>query len=45
VQFDLRIKQADGFPFTQAKAVKDFQGLSLEVGIDAGINAILQGHV
>ena len=32
VQFDLRIKQADGLSLTLAKAVKHFQRLFLEVG-------------
>ena len=45
MQFDLRIKQADGLSLTLAKAVKHFQRLFLEVGIDAGINTICHGHV
>jgi hypothetical protein len=45
VEFNLGIKETDGFGFRQAEAVKDFHGLLLQTGIDTRVDAVRHRYV
>ena len=45
VEFNLGIKEPDGFGFSQAEAVKDFHSLLLQAGINASVDAVRHRYV
>ncbi len=45
VEFNLGIKETDGFSFSQTESLKDFHGLLLQVGINTSVDAVRQRHL
>ena len=45
VEFNLGIKETDGFGFSQAEAVKNFHSLLLQAGINTSVDAVRHRYV